>query len=199
VPNSPSHEVAARLLDIAYDLTASSGPNAVSLREVQRQAGVSAATAYWHFKNRADLMLSVSRRATADLANALGAAADQAPSPEDAVKGVCLAYLHFARDHQGLFQVIVANSSTEELERPHESARGRSGYAAFEILQRSLAALAAERQPFPEDTALHVWAACHGLAAVLIDTPIALTPEEDKERLRQQHVSFIVRALPPAL
>lgn len=197
MPPHSAHDVAVRLIDVAYDLTAASGPDSVSLREVQRRAGVSAATAYWHFKNRADLMLSVSRRATAELADALSEATNHAACPEDALPSLCLAYLHFARDHQGLFQVIIANSSVEELQRPHASARGQSGSAAFQVLQQTLAQLAVDRddRPYHADTALHVWAACHGLAAVLIDTPIAQSAESDKERLRRQHVSFVVDAL----
>ena len=67
MPDSSHSDLADRLLHIAYDITAASGPNALSLREVQRRAGVSAATAYWHYKDRADLLLAVSRRATGSL------------------------------------------------------------------------------------------------------------------------------------
>lgn len=197
--NPSTHDLADRLLDIAYELTAASGPDSVSVREVQRRAGVSAATGYWHFKNRADLMLAVGRRATADLATALAEASANVPAPEDALAAVCLAYLHFARDHPGLFRAVLSSSSTEELQHPHASARGQSGYAAFEILQQAVAGLAPARDgASAEDTALHVWAACHGLAAVLLDTPMALIPEADKERLRRQHVAFVLDALVPA-
>ncbi|MFD7074653.1 TetR/AcrR family transcriptional regulator [Nocardioides sp. NPDC059952] len=195
-PTTP--DVANRVLDIAYELTARSGPDSVSVREVQRQAGVSAATAYWHFKNRADLMLAVSRRATAALADSLGDASENAPSPQQELTAVCLAYLHFARDHEGLFRAVISNSSADELERPHGSARGRSGYAAFEILQQAVAGVAAAyERTYADDAALHVWAACHGLAAVLLDTPMAHIPEAEKERLRRQHVAFVVDALVP--
>ncbi|WP_159803566.1 TetR/AcrR family transcriptional regulator [Arthrobacter zhaoguopingii] len=198
MPESSYSALADRLLTIAYDITATSGPAALSLREVQRRAGVSAATAYWHYKGRADLLLAVSRRATAKLADTLNDAITQPlPSRTSDLAAVCLAYMHFARDHEGLFQAIVMNSSTEELTHPAESARGKAGLAAFEVLQRAVADYTPEAgtgSPIG-NAALHVWAACHGLAVLLIDSPMAGWPESDKEQLRLQHVQFVLNSL----
>lgn len=198
VPDSPSSDLADRLLDIAYDITARTGPAALSLREVQRQAGVSAATAYWHYKGRADLLLAVSRRATAALADALAdAVAHPVSAGESDLSAVCLGYMHFARDQEGLFQAVVVNSSIEEIMQPAEAARGAGGLAAFEVLQRAVAGFLGEHATASDagDTSVHVWAACHGLAMLLIDSPMASLPEEEKERLRRQHVDFVVRSL----
>lgn len=198
MPDSPPPDLAGRLLDIAYDITATSGPAAVSLREVQRRAGVSAATAYWHYKGRADLLLAVSRRATGKLADAL---VDAFNDPQDDhasdLYAVCLGYLHFARDHEGLFQAVILNSSSEELRRPAEPARGRTGLAAFELLQQAVARFHADRGITSDvyDTSVHVWAACHGMAAILIDTPLAALPPSEKDRLRQQHARFVLSSL----
>jgi AcrR family transcriptional regulator len=191
-------DLADRLLDIAYDITATSGPTAVSLREVQRRAGVSAATAYWHYKNRSDLLLAVSRRATADLADALVEATAHPLSPEEPdLSAVCLGYMHFARDHTGLFQAVVLNSSLDEIMHPAESAHGTSGLAAFQVLQRAVADFHGGRAATSGtgDVSVHVWAACHGLAMLLIDTPFADFPESEKERLRREHVRFVVNSL----
>lgn len=198
MPDSSRSDLADRLLDIAYDITATSGPTALSLREVQRRAGVSAATAYWHYKDRADLLLAVSRRATAELADVLVSATTHRVFSETSdLSAVCLAYMHFARDHEGLFQAVVLNSSTEELMHPAESARGRSGLAAFEVLQRAVADFDADGGTHSDigDIPVHVWAACHGLAVLLIDTPMAVLPEGEKEDLRRQHVRFVLNSL----
>ncbi|MGJ9424135.1 TetR/AcrR family transcriptional regulator [Aeromicrobium sp. CF3.5] len=191
-------DLADRLLEIAYDITAAKGPAAVSLREVQRRAGVSAATAYWHYKDRAHLLLAVSRRATADLANALTDAIKHSESSRTSdLSAVCLGYLHFARDHVGLFQAVVLNSSVEELLQPSQSARGTTGLAAFEVLQHAVSDFRpnGEFELTNSDASIHVWAACHGLAALLIDTPMAVLPEPDKERLRRQHVGFVLDSI----
>ena len=81
--------------------------------------------------------------------------------------------------------------------QPSESARGKSGLAAFEVLQRSVAGFQADRgtESGAGDTPVHVWAACHGLAVLLIDTPMAVLPEPEKERLRRQHVHFVLNSL----
>jgi AcrR family transcriptional regulator len=195
---SSTSDLAQRLLDIAYDITSRSGPAALSLREVQRQAGVSAATAYWHYQGRADLLLAVSRRATGELANALvDAIRDPFPGQTSDLFAVCLAYMNFARDHEGLFQAVILNSSTEELIQPAPSARGRTGLAAFEVLQQAVMSFQADHDTGTSvyDISVHVWAACHGMAAILIDTPMAELPEDEKDRLRRHHTHFVLRSL----
>lgn len=198
MPHSTPPDLADRLLDIAYEITAATGPAALSLREVQRRAGVSAATAYWHYKGRADLLLAVSRRATATLADALEDAIAHPVRPDASdLSAVCLGYMHFARDHEGLFQAVVLNSSIEEVMQPSVAARGAGGLAAFEVLQRAVADFLGDRATDADagDTSVHVWAACHGLATLLIETPMSTLPESEKERLRRQHVDFVLRSL----
>ena len=159
---------------------------------------MSAATAYWHYKGRADLLLAVSRRATGDLANALLEAIDDPQHAQESdLSSVCLAYLHFARDHEGLFQAVILNSSTDELRQPAETARGRTGLAAFELLQQAVASFQADQGLTSDvyDASVHVWAACHGMAAILIDTPMAALPETEKDRLRDQHARFVLSSL----
>ncbi len=167
---------------------------------------MSAATAYWHYKDRADLLLAVSRRATAALADALvDAIASRAGTDESDLSAVCFGYLQFARDHRGLFQAVVLNSSIEELMHPADSARGRAGLAAFEVLQRAVAdfgqgkgagsGTVTETHADTGETSIHVWAACHGMAMLLIDTPMATLPEEEQERLRHQHVRFVLNSV----
>ena len=202
--SSTPSDLAERLLVIAYDIAAESGPASVSLRDVQRRAGVSAATAYWHYKDRAALLLAVSRRATSALADALTEAIATADDPESSdLAAVCLGYMHFARDHQGLFQAVVLNSSTDEIMHPSDAARGAAGLAAFEVLQRAVADFprsddadgVTDGDTVGDDPSVHVWASCHGLAALLIDTPMASLPESERESLRRQHVRFILGSL----
>ena len=194
----PRTDVADRLLDIAYQMTAATGPAALSVRAVQREAGVSAATAYWHFKDRTDLMLAVGRRATADLANALE---DALRNPHHGIDSdlaaICLAYMHFAQNQPGLFRAVAWSSSIEELLRPSAAARGRSGLAAFEILQQAVRDALRDGAGAPPgaDVTKPVGAAWHGLAVLLMDSPLADLPDVEQERLRRQHVSVVLRSI----
>jgi len=194
----PRTDVADRLLDIAYQMTAATGPAALSVRAVQREAGVSAATAYWHFKDRADLLLAVGRRATADLANALDEAIHGPRQGIDSdLAAICLAYMHFAKDHPGLFRAVVWSSSIEELLQPSAAARGRSGLAAFEILQQAVRDAIGDGagRLSVDDVSIHVWAASHGLAVLLMDSPLADLPEAEQERLRRQHACVVLQSI----
>jgi len=165
---------------------------------VQREAGVSAATAYWHFKDRADLLLAVGRRATADLADALDEAIHGPRQGTDSdLAAICLAYMHFAKDHPGLFRAVVWSSSIEELLQPSAAARGRSGLAAFEILQQAVRDAIGDGAggPSVDDVSIHVWAASHGLAVLLMDSPLADLPEAEQERLRRQHACVVLQSI----
>lgn len=159
---------------------------------------MSAATAYWHFKDRADLLLAVGRRATADLANALDEAI-HGPRQGTAsdLEAICLAYMHFAKDHPGLFRAVVWSSSIEELLQPSPAARGRSGLAAFEILQHAVRdAIGGGASGLSvDDVSIHVWAASHGLAVLLMDSPLADLPEAEQERLRRQHACVVLESI----
>src|SRR5262245_9885852 len=68
------------MLDKATALARAGGPEAVVLREVARQAGVSSAAAYHHFEGREELIQEVKNRALAVLAGKMRAAAEDSPA-----------------------------------------------------------------------------------------------------------------------
>ena len=89
-------------LDVVDDL----GVAGVSLRGVARAVGVSAPAIYAHFANLDAILLAVAERVFADLAQCLVDAGDDVPAGAARVRAVCRAYLDYAEQHPGRYQVM---------------------------------------------------------------------------------------------
>jgi AcrR family transcriptional regulator len=78
------------------------GPGGLSLRAVAREAGVSPAAPYHHFKDKDELLLAVGKMGFAKLNTELAAAAAGKGSLTD----IGLAYVEFAQNHPATYRVM---------------------------------------------------------------------------------------------
>ena len=105
------------LVSAALDLIASKGPAGFTFAEAARQAGVSAAAPYRHFRDRDALMADVAKRGFERFEARLTAAWDEGrPSPLTAFDRLGKAYLAFARSEPAYFSAMFeAGSITSSL------------------------------------------------------------------------------------
>ena len=94
------------LVDAARRLLEAEGQSALSLRAVAREAGVSPAAPYHHFKDKAQLLDAVAHEGWELLDAAMGRAKAQAASVLGALSEVGVAYVCFARDNPALYRVM---------------------------------------------------------------------------------------------
>jgi len=96
------------LIDAALALAEEGGPEAVSVREAARRAGVSAGAPFRHFASRGALMTAVAeeaqRRFRAEIETALAAA--PANDPLKRFRNFGLAYLRWAMRNPAHFEII---------------------------------------------------------------------------------------------
>lgn len=140
------------------------GPLGFTLAEAARDAGVSAAAPYRHFRGRDELIEEVARQGFEMFADRLEAAwNDGRPSVLSAFMAVGRAYLDFARRNPGhyaaMFESGVSVAGNPELARASERALGVLVTAA----QRLSAPLPPEERPPALMMANHVWALSHGV------------------------------------
>ena len=78
-----SAETRARILGTAWRLVRDRGAGAVTVKEVAAEAGVSRQLVYFHYQNRAGLLLAMARHQdrSSGFLHAVGAARDLAPVP----------------------------------------------------------------------------------------------------------------------
>ncbi len=173
-------DLGAVLLAEGIALARAGGPEAVSLRDVQRRAGVSNSAAYRHFADRASLLAAISEHAGQQMADRMHAAIAAGPATgsesEQArarFRATGLAYLDFALTEPGLFAVAFQQ----------HAAADPAGAPPFQLLRRCLddlvdtGTLAPAHRPHMDIAA---WAAVHGLA-VLLDGPLRDLPADARE------------------
>ena len=93
------------LVDAARRLLEAEGPSALSLRAVAREAGVSPAAPYHHFKDKAELLDAVAQEGW-DMVSALMAEAKGGATGLHQLTALGIAYVRFARDNPALYRVM---------------------------------------------------------------------------------------------
>ena len=160
------------------------GEDALSLRAVAREAGVSAPSVYLHFPDLAAVVREVMRRQFDDLAAALDAAAAQATGPYQELVARSLGYCEYAQAHPGMYRLMF--SSVHTVTRDPEDLPGPD---IVGVQARLLAECGA---PDPMAAATQLWCGLHGLVTLRHTKP--LFPWGD----RDAQVLALVASLVPA-
>jgi AcrR family transcriptional regulator len=151
------------LIDAASRVLEAEGPSALSLRAVAREAGVSPAAPYHHFKDKTELLEAVAHEGWDMLDAALAAAKARAASPAEAMSDLGVAYVCFARDNPALYRVMYDTARDREA-LPEEMANDKDG--AYCKVRDTMIEAGAD----PEDTldielaTTAAWCSAHGLA-----------------------------------
>ncbi len=155
------------LVDAALDLIGEKGPAGFTFAEAARQAGVSAAAPYRHFRDRDALMADVARRGFERFEQQLTAAWNAGkPNLREAFERLGKAYLAFARSetayYSAMFEAGLSIAEHRELQQ--------AGDRAFEVLKVACEALVGamppDRRPPAMMMALHIWSLSHGIASL---------------------------------
>ncbi|MFE4828174.1 TetR/AcrR family transcriptional regulator [Streptomyces sp. NPDC056672] len=205
-PAATRKPLADRLVHEAVDLVRAGGPGAMSLREVQRRAGVSPAAAYRHFRDRDALLLAVAQECAGMLADHIAAALEDAPpftgepaSARGRLLAAGVAYLDFAIGNPGLYRAIfISDEQIDELTAPSQRAQGSAGDGGYNLLVSTLQDVVSATggtQLNPWDP-LTVWATCHGLAMLRLDAALRVLPEEVFTQARDRVLATITAAVP---
>jgi AcrR family transcriptional regulator len=155
------------LVDAALDLISEKGPAGFTFAEAARQAGVSPAAPYRHYRDRDALMADVAKRGFERFEQQLSAAwNDGKPSLREAFEKLGGAYLAFARKEPAYFSAMFeAGLSLSEYRELQEA-----GDRAFNVLRTACEALVAAMPPAKRPPvmmmALHIWSLSHGIASL---------------------------------
>jgi len=159
------------LLDATLQLIDERGVEGLTLREVARQAGVSAAAPYHHFADKAALVAALATEGYVALTAALHAAWAAEDDPAERIAALGVAYVRFAVAHPAAFRLMFR----PELRGPREDAPlAQATAAAYGVLVAGIrvaqdAGVIAPGDPAP--LVLAAWATVHGLAVLLVDGP----------------------------
>jgi AcrR family transcriptional regulator len=155
-------DLRAVILDEAARLVAERGADRISLRELAREAGVSHAAPAHHFTDRRGLFTALAAQGFAMLADALTAAR---PRFIDAA----MAYVRFAIDHPGHYDVMFDKSLLDATD-PGLVAAEQAAAAELALGVSSLADPKAAADP--EAARLAAWSLVHGFSQLWLNAAV---------------------------
>ncbi len=154
------------LVEAALALIATKGAAGFTVAEAARQAGVSPAAPYRHFRDAEALLDEVAIRGFDRLAGALAAAwNDGRPDPASSFEAIGAAYLAFARREPAFYAAMFEARSAGIA--PAVTAASDRAFAVLRQAAERLASRATKPAGAPPlMMALHLWALSHGTAAL---------------------------------
>ncbi|MEM9495675.1 MAG: TetR/AcrR family transcriptional regulator [Pseudomonadota bacterium] len=170
-------DLRSALVKAARSILEEHGIEKTSLRATAREAGVSEAAPYHHFKDKNALLSAVAADGFRDFTKALASAA---ASDEGAIEGhraSGVAYVKFATENPHLFRLMFGSARNEMKAPPGcDDDVKQASRDSFSALQTRAAATANKDKPDAEAAlmALKDWAVVHGLATLFIDGRIDL-------------------------
>jgi AcrR family transcriptional regulator len=181
-----------RLCDAAERLFAEHGADAVSMRQLASELGVSPMTPYRYFKDKDDILAAVRTSGFDRFAEALEAALASSQDTIERTRAVGEAYVHFAFAHPAAYRLMFDLSQPNEDAYPDLTrAAERARRTMSDYVDTLIAAGIVEGE---SQTVSHIfWAATHGL--VVLKLAGKLDPALDFDTLWQATFAALVRGL----
>jgi AcrR family transcriptional regulator len=138
---------------------------AVTLRAVARQVGISAPSIYTHFADREAIVEAIVDSAFADFNAAINAAVEAGSGPLARLRAGCAAYLSFAAERPNRYKLLFERQMLDHADGPVPAIRTESFYALVKCLQDCVdAGISASTDAHVDSVA--IWVALHGYATL---------------------------------
>jgi len=158
-----------QILDAARELFVREGYDAVSMRRIAARIEYSPTAIYLHFPDKQSILTALCDETFEKLSMRLATLFARTTDPLDRLRDGLRLYVEFGLAHPHHYTVSF-------LVRPREARTSEptAGHRAFAFLQSAVAgamAAGAIRPGEVETTSQALWAACHGIVALLITVP----------------------------
>jgi len=146
-------------------LEESGSEDAVTLRAVARQVGISAPSIYAHFPDRDAIVDAIVDSAFHDFNTAIYSAIDGISDPLGRLRAGCAAYLRFAADRPNRYKLLFDRRDLLGSPAPLPAVRTESFTWLVQNVQACVAA-GLSRSTDPQLDATAIWTALHGYASL---------------------------------
>jgi AcrR family transcriptional regulator len=182
-----------RLCEAAERLFAEKGPDAVTMRQLAAELGVSPMTPYRYFQDKDDILAAVRANGFNHFAEALERAYASTPDPRARSRAVGEAYIDFAFERPHTYKLMFDLNQPNETRYPHLVHAGQRARATLSDHVKDLIAnghLAGD----PLKIGAMFWAAAHG--AIVLELAGKLPPGAARD-LHQEMSGVLARGLRP--
>jgi AcrR family transcriptional regulator len=186
-------DLRSALLDVAEELARERGVEGWSLREASVRIGVSPSAAYHHFDSRDALVRALAERVLRRLGDRLGRAAGRARGgdPQQRLVAVGRGYIRWALEDPAVARLVFGAGHTGS-DAPPLSPHPHDVLVAELDRLVEAGGLPAAARPGAEFV---VWAAVHGLAALLVDGLVQLDGQRAVDREAERVVLAVLTGL----
>lgn len=191
----PSHreDLRQELLDGAMALIVREGYEALSMRRLADEIGVSSAAPYHHFPDRRALLIAVAVEGYRMMFESSMAGVDS-QNPREILRGLLLNFLRFASRNRRLFTLMYESELVRDEMDPAIQAEQDQGYRRLAVIMQDAAPDLPERERAIRSATL--WCAVFGFALqtnhAMIRTP---QPEPERDELAEALVAQALRLL----
>jgi len=170
-------DLRAALIEEGLKLIDAGPADALSLREIARNAGVSATAVYRHFPDKAALLGALCLEGHVRMAGAFQRAMASAAPGVEAFSAMGRAYVHFALAHPALFRLMMAQTAGPVPAPPPLAGAGTSADGMQMLVNAIDSLFGADTPPAAREARrLQAWSLVHGLAMLMLDGQVPADP-----------------------
>lgn len=182
-------ETRTQILEVARDLYAQGGPDALSMRKVAQQIGISATAIYRHYKDKEALVMAVCEEGFRlfELSLLKGM---RGRDPLSRLRLTGEGYMDFALEHEAYYRVMFMAPHPDFKRLQEETQLAFS--PSFQLLidrvsECQRAKLFKAGDPLP--VATNIWAHVHGMIALWLDGQLGALGDE--AQFKQHYLSYV--------
>lgn len=178
-------DLKAALIEAAEFLIKEKGIEALSLRNIAAEVGVSHMAPYSHFKNKSELFQAVAASGFTELGNRMQEIKQDLPDPKELILLYGVEYITFATSNPELYKLMLSQTHPGQHLNAHEEiiAATDNEAALQEASKKPYVLLRDGFARFQSDEvkvkiqAQGAWAMVHGIASLVIEGHISIDPK----------------------
>lgn len=185
-PSNP--EMPEKILTAAEAIVEAGGEEALNMRSLARDVGVTPTTLYYYFKSREHILVELSLRAARRL-NEKVRAVDMSLGPLHAIRALGEAYIGFAEEQPNLYRLLMEVLLDPSIVTDEDRETLRFSYRAARNLLDGLVKAGASKYD-PERMALIGWILLHGFSSLLVAGTLEVVSGVGPQKLKQVFLDY---------
>ena len=163
----------AEILEAAERIFVADGYEGATIRKIADEVGVSSTALYMHFKDKDEILLEICETAMQALLDVNSEISAQPIDCVVRVQRMLEAYVRMGLEHPNAYRLVFCSApAPEDVDKRDKTQEiGSQCYERYSGVVREIAASGRLRSGDADSAAQTLWAACHGLVALMITRP----------------------------